>query len=184
MEKKRGIRPFYIFIGVLIIVSIFILYDGLFMEIIPHSRRLFGSYEAFRKQAEPNSFPKKLPASAQNMKYYVYEGMLKDKSCYYVKLSSEDYEAAKQERFESYSLEEETGGGYRYKGGPKKFVSLEQMEENRIDFLGKIIPEEEAGQYYFLCSYFYESDDTYNFNGVLCNDETCEMVELQLYGPQ
>lgn len=183
VKKKREIRLFHVFIGVLLVLSLHILYEGLLEDIIPHSRQLFWSYESFDKQTERVVFRKDLPESAHDMKYYVYEGMLRDKCGYHVKFSAADYEVARQERFEFYSDREEIGGGYRYKGGPKKYVSLEQMEEKRIDFLGKIIPEEEIEQYYFLCFDLYEGSEIYNFDGVLCNDETCEMVEFGYYGP-
>ncbi len=183
MKKKREIRLFHVLIGVLLILSMHILYEGLFEDIIPHSRQLFWSHEAFVKEAAPTGFQKELPESAHDVKYYVYKGMLTNKSGYYVKLSAEDYENIKQMRYESYSDEEEMGGGYRYKGDSKKYVSLEVLEENRIDFLNKIVSVEGMNQYYFLCYYIHEGSDMYSYDGVICNDETCEMIEFEFYGP-
>ncbi len=183
MKKKKKLCVVYVFICALFIGSVCILYKGIFEDIIPHSRQVFGNHEAFIKQAAPTCFQKELPMSAHDMKYYVYEGMFKDKSGYYAKFSAEDYEIVKQERFECYLDKEDIGGGYRYKDGSKEYVSLEQMKEKRIDFLDKLVSEKSITQYYFLCTYFYENSDIYIYQGVLCNDENCEVIEYEFYGP-
>lgn len=57
------------------------------------------------------------------------------------------------------------------------------METRGIDFLDNIMPEEDVHMFYLLTSYMYSDDEKYSYMGVLCNDETCEMIEFGFYGP-
>lgn len=186
MKSKKGniLIVAYAFGALIFYLLIFyMLSHGILKDVIPHSRHIYLNYEAFVNEAEPYIYPKKLPASAQEIRYYYYEGMLKDKSCYHVSLSREDFDALQQERLEYYSKYSDMQGGYLYNGSQKEYISLQYAQEQRIDFLDKIISIEEMNEYYFLCYYMHEGSDTYFFSGTLCNDETFELVEFSFYCP-
>lgn len=184
-ERVSKIRKFLL--KVLLVVCIgnglFVLWNGLLEEVIPHSRTWFSSYNVFREETERSAFQKEQPASAYDIRYYVYEGCLEDKSGYGVVFASEDYIEAQRERIEQYSHAPGENTYYFEEGQEKRYVELKHMEEHRIDFLDKVLETENIGQFYFLCDSLYESSEIYNYDGVICNDETFEMVEFSYYGP-
>lgn len=57
------------------------------------------------------------------------------------------------------------------------------MEEKRIGFLEKLVPADKISEYYMLCEELYENSELYDYQGILCNDETCEIIEFSFYGP-
>ena len=156
----------------------------LFEEIVPVTRRHFLSYQDFQKRADFAAFEKELPKSAHDIKYYVYSGFLVDKSGYRVSYSQEDYEMVKKSRWDSQAPFIDIEGVYCYDGINKQYLDWQKLEERRINFLNQLLPEEQDnGCYYILTYSFCETREVYHFGCVLCNDETCEMIELSYYGP-
>lgn len=154
----------------------------LFEEIVPVTRTHFGSYQNFLNRADFVAYPKELPESAHNIEYYYYEGFLTDKSGYRVAYSHEDYDKMKDNRLINYTSDYPQI--YCYTGQKKQYLKREQMLEWRIDFLNRLLPlEQDDGNYYFLGYCLSESQEVYSFDCVLCNDETCEMIELSYHGP-
>lgn len=154
----------------------------IFVEIVPVTRTHFWSYRSFKKRADFTIYAKELPESAHNIRYYFYEGFLTDKSGYRVSYSSEDYEQMKSNRLAVYnSVRQEV---YCFDDGVKQYLNRKQMEERRIDFLNKLLPEkQDNGQYYYLAYDLFETEEVYAYHCVLCNDETCEMIEISYHGP-
>ncbi|MDE7270898.1 MAG: hypothetical protein K2N81_10550 [Acetatifactor sp.] len=155
----------------------------IFEEVVPVTRTYFWNYQAFRKRADFTTYPKELPASAHNMKYYYYEGFLADKSGYHVSYFREDYELMREKRLESYNPDF-PWEVYCYNGGEKLYLDCEKMKEKRIDFLDILMPEEtDISQYYLLAYDLFEDDQVYSYAGIFCNDETCEMIEFSCRCP-
>lgn len=168
--------------GFFAIILIWILCHIFLEDIIPHSRSWFWDYESFVENTERAVFPKKLPVSAQYMEYYVYEGWLEDKCGYSAMFSSEDYAQIKEERMAVYNAKENSNT-YCYNGEVKQYLDLQQMKVRRIDFLDRILPKGDDGQFYFLGYRLYEGGEIYSYGGVLCRDETCEIIEFMYFGP-
>lgn len=163
-------------IGVLMLCLMIWAAGELLGEVIPHTQRIFWSYQSFLNQADFSVYEQELPESARDLRYYYYEGFFADKSGYHAAFSQEDYEIMKENRLAKYTPWIEYGD-YCYDGGPKLYLDYDQMEQQRIDFLNKIMVQGEGG-YYFLAYSLFENEQEYSFNGVLCNDETCEIVEF------
>lgn len=158
------------------------MYKGVLEDIIPHSRRNFGSYEAFEKKNERATFIEELPSSSHDEKYYVYEGFLEDKIGYSMMLSAEDYEITKHilvDKYKSFSEEY----AKLYESG-ENYLDMELLKAKRIDFLDEIISIPMDGEYYILCESQFEGKEIYNYQGVICNDENHEIIEFSYYGPK
>ncbi len=112
----------------LIFIIVYLLYESLLEDIIPHSRSWFRSYESFVKHTERAGFCKELPDSAHDMKYYVYEGFLVDKCGYKATFTMEDYEQFKAERLQMYRGFSETNS-YCYAEETKRYANLQDMEK-------------------------------------------------------
>ena len=55
-------------------------------------------------------------------------------------------------------------------------------QQQKIDFIDKLVSEETAkGQYYLLGYCLSKHEKEYYYRGVLCNDETCEIVEFSCW---
>ena len=68
----------------------------LLKDVMPVTRTHFLNYQSFRKRMIFTTYPKELPISAHDLKYYFYEGFLADKSGYHVSYVQEDYELMKK----------------------------------------------------------------------------------------
>jgi len=162
------IPAYFVVIGISVLVQ----------EVVPVTRTHFVSYHAFHKYASP-IFPKKLPESSGEIRYYYHKEHLKDQSGYHVVLSTEDYETMKAQRIDAYRM----NNAYYYDGENKEYMDPEIMsQQQKIDFIDKLVSEEAVkGQYYFLGYYMSKHEKEYYYRGVLCNDETCEIVEFSCW---
>lgn len=163
----------------------------------PYVGRLFWTYDCFRKETDETFYCQKLPESAHDTEYFVYRGQRIYKSGYRVALSEEDYALMKQERMEYYQTSlfeneyeyQTVGDRYLYSENDKQYLNSFHMEEFRIDYLDKLLTEEEKGQFYLGCSRLKEHDEHYyymyyRYVAVLFNDETNEIIEVNYYGPR
>ena len=157
---------------------------GLFKEVIPITQTYFLSYKSFVKRTTQHSFPKELPESAHDIQYYFYEGFFADKSGYHAAFSREEYELMKENRlaaFEIYLPDD----GYCYDGSTKLYFDREQLKQQRINYIDNILPEESGDDEYYILAYgLFENSEIYSYDGVLCKDETCEIVEFSCRCPK
>ena len=173
-------RNWSYFMGGLCIYLIIAAYGWVLKDIIPASRTYFVTYQSFNKVTDWTLYPKVLPKSAHDVHYYYYEAFLTDKSGYRASFSQEDYELLKENRLEAYHLDDM----YRYSGGSKQYLDRERLKQQKITFIDKILPvEKDDGNYYFLAYDLYEDDRLYSYDGVLCNDEICGIVQFTWHGP-
>ena len=146
-------------------------------EVVPKTFTHFWSYKTFVAMTDWTIYAPELPESAHDMRYYFYEGNLADKNGFHAAFSEEDYVAMKQNRLEKYNLD--FPGIYYYSGGEKEYLNREELKEMKVDYLDKLLPiEADDGQFYFLIEELSERTEVYHYEAVLCNDETCEMIEL------
>ena len=116
------------------------------------------------------------------MRYYYYEGYFSDKNGYHATFSRDDYEAMKAKRLSPYDsfgeVPEEIA--YRYDGTKKIYLDREQIKDRNIDYIDTLLPaDEDDGHFYYLLSMIMENTkDGYRYAAILCNDETCEIIEL------
>ena len=151
---------------------------GLFKEVIPVTQTYFWNYKSFIKRTSYNIFPRELPESAHDIQYYFYEGFFADKSGYHAAFSREEYELMKEERLEIY--DQDYGWEiYCYDGGTKLYFDREQLKQKRINFIDNILSEESGDDEYYILAYqLFEDSEIYSYEGVICKDETCEIVEF------
>ncbi|MDE6014176.1 MAG: hypothetical protein K2H41_00550 [Acetatifactor sp.] len=186
MEDKLKRKKLFAIIKSVLLILLVVWSLGTFFylmlqDVIPVTRTHFWNYKIFNMWTDFTAYPKELPESAHNIKYYYYEGFLADKNGYRVSYSQEDYEVMKANRLSVYDTNYPK---YCYDGGAKIYLDREYMKQRRIDFFDKLLPEEQDdGQYYFLVDSLYEDQELYSYACVLCNDETCEMIEISYHGP-
>ena len=148
----------------------------LYKEIVPKTKTQFHDYNQFYKRTSHQKYLRSLPQSAHDVTYYYYEGFFSDKSAYHAAFSKEDYILVLQNRVESYNTEY-TQADYTYDGQHTLYLDIEEMQKKNIDYLDKIM-EDDKNNYYFLVYNLYEGQEVYFYEGVLCNDETCEVIEF------
>lgn len=180
MEKtKKKTKTSWVGIVVLLFLGIQIVFvTCIFLqEIYPKSWTKFRSYSQFVKVADWTFYDQVLPESAHDMRYYYYEGGFDDTSGYHAAFSAEDYESEKKRLWESYK---ERSPEYLYNGSEKIYLDREEIKEARVDFLDILLPEDkDNGEFYFLIYGLpRESREIYNYEAVLCNDSTYEIIEL------
>lgn len=187
MESKLKRKKLFRFIknlllSLLVVWGLFTFFYLMLQDIIPVTRTHFWNYKAFLMWTDFTVYPIELPESAHNIKYYYYEGFLTDKSGCRVSYSQEDYEKMKENRLSAYDTDYPEK--YCYDGKSKIYLDREYMQQRRIDFFDKLLPEEQDdGQYYFLVDRLYEDHQLYSYHCVLCNDVTCEIIEISYHGP-
>ena len=148
-----------------------------FKQLVPKTRTHFLSYPLFVKETEWTIYRSELPKSAKDLRYYYYEGWMADKNGFHATFSREDYEMMKADRLSAHHPE--YSGTYSYDGWNKIYLNREKIEEWKVDYLNHLIPEEkDDGKYYYLIYSLSDSSSVYSYKAVLCNDVTCEMVEL------
>lgn len=188
MESKLKRKKLFVFIRNFLIIllvawSLITSFYLIFQEVIPVTRTHFWNYKTFNMWADFTVYPKELPTSADNLKYYYYEGFFADKSGYHVTYSREDYEMMKEERLSVFNPNF-PWEVYCYNGGEKLYLDCETMKEKGIDFINLLLPEgTDVGQYYFLAYDLYEDDQVYSYEGIFCNDATYEMIEFSCQCP-
>ena len=166
---------------------IFLLFVGLgiltcLIVIMPGTKCCFPSYWLFRMTADEENYLKKLPDSAHDLKYYVKEGLFKDKSGYKMALSVADYKKAKQELLDTYCSDYPMDYIYCYDGNEKRALDIEYMEELQVDFLDEFLAlQTDLKKYYILAEFPQNLDSKERYCGVICNDETCEIIEFTRY---
>lgn len=182
LNRKKLFAFILKFLLILLIVwSLGTCFYLLFQDVIPVTRTHFWSFKTFNIWTDFTVYPKELPESAHNIKYYYYEGFWTDKNGYRVSYSQEDYKIMKNNRL---SICDTAYPKYCYDGGPKVYLDREFMKQRRIDFFDRLLPEEQDdGQYYYLVDCLYEDQELYSYQCVLCNDETCDMIEISYHGP-
>ena len=154
--------------------------------IVPGTKRFFGGYWHFKATVDWDAYPEKLPRTASDIKYYVYEYWLLDKSGFSMTLSQEDYEKAKRELVYQYDFET-SYECYMYDGVTKRYLNHVDVEEWGVDYLDEIMqePSKEA-QYYYLGYHLCPDMPSGSvYEGILCNDGNCEIVMFnytQKYG--
>ncbi len=166
LKKKKLLRFIKNSLLILLVAwSLFTFFYLMLQDIIPVTRTHFWSFKTFNIWTDFTVYPKELPESAHNIKYYYYEGFWTDKNGYRVSY------------YTAYPK-------YCYDGGPKVYLDRKLMIQRRIDFFDRLLPEEQDdGQYYYLVDCLYEDQELYSYQCVLCNDETCEMIEISYHGP-
>ena len=149
----------------------------IFKEIIPKTRTHFLSYRFFVAETQWTIYRNELPKSAKDLRYYYYEGVMADKNGFHASFSQEDYEMMKEDRLATYHPGDPCT--YNYDGVNKVYLDWGQMEEWKVDYVDQLIPKEkDDGHYYYLIYAMTDASSVYHYGAVLCNDETCEMVEL------
>jgi len=151
-------------------------------DTLPYCRRLFWRYEDFYRETRKTFFQNELSDSANDIKYYLYRDMEREKYGYHVKLSKEEYDLVKEERAAYYDKLVLGGELCCNNEDTKQYVDLQQMSEDGIDFLKENLVQENADCYYILRSVQMGSSEDYLYNGVLCNDKTCEIIEFSCAG--
>ncbi len=148
----------------------------------PYCRRLFWGYEDFIGETKKTFFQRDLPDSADDMEYYLYKDMECEKYGYHVTLSEEAYNAVKEERAAHYDMSELKGKLTCDREENRQYVDWQQLSEKGIDFLKENLVQENADCYYILRSVQMGSGEDYLYNGVLCNDKACEIIEFSCAG--
>ena len=170
---KRKKWTIYIISGILLITYLYIL--------VPGTKRFFPCYMLFRATADNEVYLEKLPSTAYDVEYYVYEKFFLDKSGYRMNVSPEEYEQTKQTLYNKYNNEYITAT-YSYDGISKKMLSSEEMKNMHVDFLEELITKDSnVNHYYILTSIKCESSKMDTFSGVICNDESCEIIQFTYY---
>ena len=138
----------------------------------------FFSYSQFYKAVKFTRYKENLPKSAYDMRYYYYEGWFSDISGYHAAFTAEDYEMMKENQLNMY--DNHSPRKYLYDGIEKKYLDREQIKAMKIDYLDVLLPEDKGDdQFYFLAYDFPTlSSEVYEYDAVLCNDETNEIIEL------
>ena len=148
--------------------------------IFPGTKTGFPCYALFRATADEEVYLKRLPASAYDIKYYVHEEFALDKNGYRMKVASEDYEQVKRELYDGFNSEYSTGT-YNYDGVTKRMLSSEEMELMHVEFLEELLADDSADTYYILTEIQSEGEKFDVYWGVICNDETYEIIEFTYY---
>lgn len=154
----------------------------------PNIGRLYWRHNDFMNDTYRASYCLEIPESMHDTEYFVYEGQQIFKSGYKAAFSEEDYEKVKQERLAYYqtstfdSKYDPVGAISIYSEDSKKYLDSRCIPGERIDYLDKLLPEEEKGQFYLGCSRLKEQWH-YRYDAVFFCDERCEMIEVSYYGP-
>ncbi len=75
-KKKLLIATILIILFILFGRVFLILWESVFVDIVPYKKTEFEDYNEFYQQSIRNFFPSELPVSATNIEYYYYSGML------------------------------------------------------------------------------------------------------------
>ncbi len=163
----------------LIKILIIVLTVTLLLWVMPgRVKRHFPHYIFFSTISYYTLYPDILPLSAHNIKYYNFHYFSIDKSGYRASFSEKDYEMLKEQQKGKYNGEY-PWEHYLYDGENKRYLNREEVIERGIDYFDELLPaEEEDGQYYFLAYSLCDSGDSYTYDGVICNDETNEIIEF------
>lgn len=165
---------------ILIVIFIVMLIVYLYL-LVPGTKRFFPCYMLFRATADNEVYLEKLPSTAYDVEYYVYEKFFLDKSGYRMKVSPEEYEQAKQTLYNKYNNEYITAT-YSYDGISKKMLSSEEMKNMHVEFLEELLTDDSSeNQYYILTVDRCEPPRIDLFSGVICNDESCEIIQFTYY---
>ena len=157
-----------------------------FLEpVVPRTRTYFKDYEAFHSKAYMGYFPKALPESAQDVNYCYHVDFFKKGSGYSCILTSEDYEAVFEVRFEefinkfkSFPPQEQIYSQYVYNGVDKKTVLYESDFNGKVDFLKKLLTADNTSDYYYLAYIEYRNGDALEISGIIMNDTQKQLVEF------
>jgi len=165
---------------ILIVIFIVMLIVYLYL-LIPGTKRFFPCYMLFSATADNEVGLEWLPATAYDVEYYVYEKFFLDKSGYRMKVAPDEYEQVKQTLYNMYNNEHITAT-YSYDGAHKKMMSSEEMKNMHVEFLEELITKDSnVNHYYILISIKCESSKMDTFSGVICNDESCEIIQFTYY---
>lgn len=165
------------------------------VDAVPHIGRLYWRHKDFLEDTHRTSYCQDLPGSVSDTEYYVFEEDSIYKSGYRVAFSAEDYTTVKQERMEYYLTalfdseyaDDYVGERYVYSDDHKQYLNSINLEDKRIDYLDVLLTEEK-GDFYLGCSRFKDHEEKcpcfrYQYDAVLFNDKTHEIIELSYNGP-
>ncbi len=185
-----------------VFISLFFIFGcaiwKVFLEnIVPRERTSFSSYGSFINKTDRllQHYPKSLPSSVENIRYFHYRGGFDTKTGISFTVSQDEYQKLKQTYLSVYLSEEEEysegnpagDAGHQMEGTDRRsenrngfvfdeLVTQEVLAEEELDYLGEIF-HSEIDDYTFLA---YEkvptAGDGYYLDGVLCNDDLSEMV--------
>lgn len=153
-------------------------------EIVPREYTFFLSYEHFCKKAHNYFLNETKPDSADNLKYYWYNGYFNKLRGIRMTLSQEDYEKEK-EYYMNWCLERNSvvvSGveTYVYNAADIKYVDGEELKEKGLEFIDSLIDLDQYAYYYIVMedNYTNKSDgrDIVSGRGVLANDEIGELL--------
>ena len=171
-------------------------------KILPWTWRWYISYGSFYQAAKKTAgpYPEKLPSSAENVSYYYYTGMFDTKTAVSFILDGEEYEEQKKRYLLLYTADEE-----EHQRDRQEYLEECQSEYGKIpdwaaeDNVRFVFDENVSSDFLekegleYLKKVFHNTVDDYiilaykgigdtkggklcNLEGVLCNDETNEMV--------
>lgn len=168
------------------------------LQILPYTQKWFTSYDSFSKKTDRvlAPYPMALPSSAGDIRYFYYTGGLDTKTGISFTVSDEDYHDLKERNLSSFTAaredyqksyqdykeeyHEESGNheveDWRWYVFNEK-VTPDFLKEEKLEYLGEIL-RDKAEDYTILA---YEKGtggekEAYTLQGIICNDETNEIV--------
>ncbi len=171
-EEKEFLLVIGILFGIFLIICIWALYV---FGILPYTQRWFLSYDSFHKKTDcvVAPYPKELPSSAEDIKYYYYTGWLDTKTGISFTVSDEDYQKLKDENTAFYmDRKENSQVEYVFEGN----VTSDFLEEEGLEYLKKVFHD--TAENYTILAYHGDDDggEYCPLEGVFYNDETNEVV--------
>ncbi len=176
MKIYRIIKKIILLCLILMIVLITIMFLWVFeltigKEYIPTTKVKFRTYEDFLKKAGGGGFPKEEPESAQDTRYYYYEGYFDDYDAVAFTVNEKDYASLVDWYLDFYKLYDNfSGKRYDDQVLPENFIC-----DEKLDFLMKMT-EDDLSEYkiikYISCQY---SDRRY-MDGCIGNENTGTII--------
>lgn len=188
-------KGFKVFLLILALLFGWGIWNVFLDEIVPRERTFFMGYQSFYNKVSHYPYPEKLPSSADDIKYFHYTGWFEKQTGISFTAGRKEYQELKEtyqssfmEREETYQKEfQQAQEDHRINHrdwelkdwswyGFDKEVTPAFLEEEELEYLNKVF-HNEADTYTLLA---YEkvryAGGKESFDGILCNDDTNEMV--------
>lgn len=120
------------------------------------------------------NFPKELPASAENTRYYYYKGLLDKKFGISFTLDAEEYQDMKESYLKFFKEQEAEMSNNWYEFDEK--ATPEFLEDEELDDLNHLFHGSEDSCTVLAYGIWPGLNTSYYIGGVICNDDRNEMV--------
>ena len=170
-NRKRSGR--IILLLLIIAAVLFCLWEAFLKSMLPQTKRRFDSYAAFAEKVPNRYFADGLAEGAENVRYYMHKEWRKYAICYGMTLSGStrtDWLAAAKERYAAYPAGSMTL--YQYEPDAEK----QYLQQTDPAALSEVTDTAPAGFYRFAEITWHTQNEDAQF-GILCNDETGEIIE-------